>query len=91
MKHELIENIKSVQSFIDLNDEHVFKKVRLNELRTESKTVLYYPDYLMQVRGREGGREEARRERGIVEGETRTKLEKLKKNFFPSFSFFSFF
>ena len=49
MKHELIDCIKSVQIYVDLNDEHVFKKVRLSELRTESKTVLYFPDYLMQV------------------------------------------
>lgn len=35
--------------YIDLNDEHVFKQFKLSELITESKTVVYYPDYLLQV------------------------------------------
>ena len=30
MKHELIECIKSVQVFVDLNDEHVFKSFPLS-------------------------------------------------------------
>ena len=53
MKHELIECIKSEEVFIDLNDEHVFKSLKLSELLTESKTVLYFPDYLLQVPSRQ--------------------------------------
>ena len=49
MKHELIECITSDQLFVDLNDEHVFKTFKLSELLTESKLVLYAPDYLVQV------------------------------------------
>ena len=49
MKHELIENILSEQGYVDLNDEVVFKKFKLSELLTESKTVLHFPDYLLQV------------------------------------------
>lgn len=49
MKHELIGCIQSEQVYVDLNDEHVFKKFKLSELLTESKTVLYFPDYLLQV------------------------------------------
>jgi hypothetical protein len=49
MKHELIECITSEQGFVDLNDEHVFKAFKLSELLTESKTVLYAPDYLLQA------------------------------------------
>lgn len=53
MKNELIEWITSEQVFVDLNDQHVFKKFKLSELRTESKTVVYFPDYLLQVQGRQ--------------------------------------
>ena len=53
MKHELIECIYSNEVFVDLNDEHVFKKFSLRELVTESKTVIYFPDYLLQVPGRQ--------------------------------------
>ena len=49
MKHELLECIRSDEVFVDLNDEHVFKSFQLSELLTESKTVLHYPDYLLQV------------------------------------------
>lgn len=49
MKHELIECILSEQSYVDLNDRHVFKQFKLSELLTESKTVLYFPDFLLQV------------------------------------------
>jgi hypothetical protein len=49
MRHELIEFIKSEEGFVDLNDEHVFKSYKLSELLTESKTVIYFPDYLLQV------------------------------------------
>ena len=52
MKHELIEHIHSVELFVDVDDEHVFKKFPLAELRTESKTVLHAPDYLLQVPSR---------------------------------------
>lgn len=53
MKHELIECINSEEVFVDLNDEHVFKKYKLSELLTESKTVVYFPDYLLQVQNRQ--------------------------------------
>jgi hypothetical protein len=49
MKHELIECITSEEIYVDLNDEHVFKSFKLSELRTESKTVVYFPDYLLQA------------------------------------------
>jgi hypothetical protein len=53
MKHELIDCITSEQIYVDLTDRHVFKKFKLSELLTESKTVLYFPDYLLQVGGRQ--------------------------------------
>jgi hypothetical protein len=53
MKHGLMECITSEEVFIDLNDEHVFKSFRLDELLTESKTVIYFPDYLLQVPDRQ--------------------------------------
>lgn len=53
MKHELIECILSEQVFVDLNDEHVFKSFKLSELLTESKTVLYFPDYRLQVQSQQ--------------------------------------
>jgi hypothetical protein len=53
MKHELIENIKSEETFVDLNDEHVFKDFKLSELLTESKTVVYFPDFILQVPSRQ--------------------------------------
>eukprot|EP00746_Dinoflagellata_sp_MGD_P124033 gnl/MRDRNA2_/MRDRNA2_58642_c0_seq1.p1 gnl/MRDRNA2_/MRDRNA2_58642_c0~~gnl/MRDRNA2_/MRDRNA2_58642_c0_seq1.p1 ORF type:complete len:1612 (+),score=292.79 gnl/MRDRNA2_/MRDRNA2_58642_c0_seq1:504-4838(+) len=53
MKHELIECINSDEVFVDLNDEHVFKKFKLSELLTESKTVVYAPDFLLQVPSRQ--------------------------------------
>ena len=49
MKHELIEHITSEQLIMDLNDDHVFKDCKLSELLTESKTVVFAPDYLLQV------------------------------------------
>jgi hypothetical protein len=53
MKHELIECINSEEVTIDLNDDHVFEKKKLSELLTESKTVIYGPDYLLQVQSRQ--------------------------------------
>lgn len=49
MKHELMECIFSDEIFVDLNDETSFKQYKLSELLTESKTVVFYPDYLLQV------------------------------------------
>ena len=46
MKHELIDCINSQEVFVDLNDEHVFKTFKLSQLLTESKTVMYFPDYV---------------------------------------------
>lgn len=52
MKHEIIECIKSEEVYVDLNDDHVFKSSKLSELLTESKTVLYFPDFILQVSDR---------------------------------------
>jgi hypothetical protein len=52
MKHELTEFITSEEIFVDLNDERVFKTFKLTELLTESKVVVYFPDYLLQVHDR---------------------------------------
>jgi len=49
MKHDLVECIVSEEVFVDLNDDHVFRKEKLSDLLTESKTILYFPDYLLQV------------------------------------------
>jgi len=49
MRHELIEYISSEEIVQDLNDETSFKLHKLSELLTESKTVFYFPDYLLQV------------------------------------------
>ena len=53
MKHELMECINSEETFIDVNDEHVFKSFKLSDLLTESKTVVYFPDYLLQIQSRQ--------------------------------------
>lgn len=44
MKHELCECILSEELFIDLNDDHVFKKCMISELLTESKIVVFAPN-----------------------------------------------
>lgn len=49
MKHELMGCINSEEIIVDLNDEHVFKQFKLSELLTESKTVFFSPNYLLQV------------------------------------------
>jgi len=53
MRHELIEYISSEDIVQDLNDEYEFKLFKLSELLTESKTVFYSPDYLLQVPNRD--------------------------------------
>lgn len=53
MRHEVIECIYSDEVFVDLNDDHIFKRYKLSELLTESKTVLFYPDFLLQVQNRQ--------------------------------------
>jgi hypothetical protein len=53
MKFELLECINSEQIYIDLNDEHCFKVYKLCELLTESKTVVYFPDYLLQTQSQQ--------------------------------------
>ena len=53
MRHELMECIESVEVFVDLNDNHAFKKSQLNTLITESKIVIYFPDFLLQVTSRQ--------------------------------------
>jgi hypothetical protein len=39
----------AAQVYVDLNDDHVFKKFKLSELITESKVIVFAPDYLLQV------------------------------------------
>merc|ERR1719253_2257842 len=53
MRHELIELLVSIETYVDLNDNHQFKEYKLSELLTESKTVFFFPDYLMQVTNRQ--------------------------------------
>lgn len=53
MKHELIENILSDEIIQDLNAEHSFKRMALTALVAESKTVLYFPNYILQVPNRQ--------------------------------------
>ncbi|KAL7554568.1 hypothetical protein ACHAWF_019036 [Thalassiosira exigua] len=53
MKHELIECIISEELFVDLNDDPCFKKSKLSELLTESKIVVYFPDYYLLVSSRQ--------------------------------------
>lgn len=49
----MIECINFDEVFVDLNDDHVFKRYKLSQLLTESKTVLFYPDFLLQVPNRQ--------------------------------------
>ena len=53
MKFELLERINSDQIFGGLNDEHCFKMFKLSDLLTESKTVVHFPDYLLQTRNQQ--------------------------------------
>jgi hypothetical protein len=53
MKFELLECINSEQIFVDLDDEHCFKMFKLSDLLTESKTVVHFPDYLLQTRSQQ--------------------------------------
>ena len=53
MKHELMECILSEEALVDANDAHVFKKMKLSELVTESKVVFHFPDYLLTVTSRQ--------------------------------------
>ena len=53
MKHELVEHILVTQLFVDLNDDYVCKQFKLSTLLTESKMVLFAPDYLLQVQSQQ--------------------------------------
>jgi len=53
MKHELIECIVSEELYVDLNDDPQFRKSKLSELLTESKVVVYFPDYMLLVSSRQ--------------------------------------
>jgi hypothetical protein len=53
MKHELMGCINSDEIFVDLNDDVNFKREKLSELVTESKVVVYFPDYLLLVSSRQ--------------------------------------
>lgn len=53
MKHGPMEFSESEQFIVDLNDEYVFEKFKLNELTPESKTVIYFRDYRLQMTSRQ--------------------------------------
>jgi hypothetical protein len=53
MRVELIECINSDELVVDLNDEVGFVRNKLSELLSESKVVLYFPDYLLLVSSRQ--------------------------------------
>lgn len=53
MKHELIECITSEELYIDLNDDPKFRSNKLSELLSESKVVVYFPDYMLLVSSRQ--------------------------------------
>lgn len=53
MKVELIECIESDELFVDLNDDVGFEVKKLSDILTESKVVLYFPDYLLLVSSRQ--------------------------------------
>ena len=53
MKVELIECINSDELYVDLNDDVAFEEKKLSEILTESKIVLYFPDYLLLVSSRQ--------------------------------------
>ena len=54
MKHELMACIESEEVYVDLNDDHKFEVSKLSSLLTESKVVVYFPDFLLQVPSRQG-------------------------------------
>lgn len=49
MKHELMDCIESEELFVDLNDDPQFREDKLSDLVTESKVVVYFPDYYLLV------------------------------------------
>jgi hypothetical protein len=53
MRVELIECINSDELVVDLDDEVGFVRNKLSELLSESKVVLYFPDYLLLVSSRQ--------------------------------------
>jgi hypothetical protein len=53
MKHELIDCIISDELYCDLNDDPNFRQSKLSDLVTESKVVVYFPDYLLLVSSRQ--------------------------------------
>ena len=53
MKHELIDCMFSEELYSDLNDDPRFKQSKLSDLVTESKVVVYFPDYLLLVTSRQ--------------------------------------
>lgn len=53
MKHELIDCIISDELYCDLNDDPAFRQSKLSDLVTESKVVVYFPDYLLLVSSRQ--------------------------------------
>eukprot|EP00804_Cyclotella_cryptica_P011896 CCRYP_004399-RA/>CCRYP_004399-RA protein AED:0.06 eAED:0.06 QI:211/0.78/0.8/1/0.71/0.6/15/1860/1813 len=53
MRVELTECINSDELFIDLNDDVNFERKKLSELLSESKVVVYFPDYLLLVSSRQ--------------------------------------
>lgn len=45
--------MRLTQVYVDLNDDHIFKKFKLSQLITESKTVIFAPDFLLQVQSQQ--------------------------------------
>jgi hypothetical protein len=53
MKHELVDCIFSDELYSDLNDDPRFRQSKISDLVTESKVVVYFPDYLLLVSSRQ--------------------------------------
>lgn len=53
MKHEVVDCMFSDELFSDLNDDPRFRQSKLSDLVTESKVVVYFPDYLLLVSSRQ--------------------------------------
>lgn len=47
MRFELIDHILVEKSYVDLNDQYQFERYKLGKLVKETKTVLYYPHFLV--------------------------------------------
>ena len=52
MKFDLMDQLFIEYAYTDLNDHVQFKSSKLTDLTTESKTVLYYPSYKIQLQSK---------------------------------------